>query len=273
MTYFGFLGLFVGIPILLLAGLAIRDHQRGSRPIHALSNLPVWVAIVLHSLIALVYTTPWDNYLVATSVWWYDPALVSGLVIGYVPIEEYTFFVVQPILTGLWIALLMRRLPVIPTATNVLRSSLRVSAVMGVALVWLLSVAVLLSGWQPGTYLGLELSWALLPVMLQLGFGADILWRYRWHVLAGIVVPTLYLSAADALAITAGTWTIDPAQSLQVYVLGVLPIEELVFFLLTNTLVIFGIVLLQAQESRARVPFLPVMQGDTRHRRSTESAG
>ena len=24
-----------------------------------------------------VYTTPWDNYLVATNVWWYDPALVK----------------------------------------------------------------------------------------------------------------------------------------------------------------------------------------------------
>ena len=28
---------------------------------------------------------------------------------------------------------------------------------------------------SPGTYLGLELSWALLPIMIQLAFGADIL--------------------------------------------------------------------------------------------------
>ena len=36
-------------------------------------------------MIAVVYTTHWDNYLVATRVWWYDPALVSGIgVINYV---------------------------------------------------------------------------------------------------------------------------------------------------------------------------------------------
>jgi lycopene cyclase domain-containing protein len=253
MTYFGFLALFVGIPILLLSGLTLRDRRRGVTPPSSLNNLPIGLAIVLHSIIALLYTTPWDNYLVATSVWWYDPSLVSGLVIGYVPIEEYTFFVLQPILTGLWVALLMRRLPLRPSA---LRPGLRVKAVIGTAAIWLLAVMILLSGWQPGTYLGLELSWALLPVMLQLGFGADILWRFRWQVIPGILVPTLYLSAADALAIGAGTWTIDPAQSVQVHLLGVLPLEELIFFLLTNTLVTFGVVLIQAQESRTRIPFL-----------------
>jgi lycopene cyclase domain-containing protein len=62
-------------------------------------------------VIAVVYTTPWDNYLVATGVWWYDPQLVTGLVLGWVPIEEYTFFIVQPILAGLWLLMLMRYLP------------------------------------------------------------------------------------------------------------------------------------------------------------------
>ncbi|GAB4576402.1 MAG: lycopene cyclase domain-containing protein [Anaerolineae bacterium] len=252
MTYFGFLGLFVCIPILVLGVVALRDWRRGVRPNSGLNNLTMGAAILLHSAIALVYTTPWDNYLVATRVWWYDPTLVNGLVIGYVPIEEYTFFVLQPILTGLWIALLMRRLPVTPD--EYLQPGLRKYAVGLVGIVWTLAMVILVSGWRPGTYLGLELGWALLPVMLQLGFGADILWRYRRHVLAGILIPTLYLSAADTLAIRAGTWTIDPAQSLQVYLPGGLPLEELVFFLLTNTLITFGLVLIQAQESLARVP-------------------
>lgn len=256
MTYFGFLGLFVGLPILLLAGLAWYDRRRGLQRAASLSNVPIGLAILLHAVIALVYTTPWDNYLVATGVWWYDPALVSGLVIGYVPIEEYTFFVVQPVLTGLWLALLLRRLPVRAAPAFVPRPRLRAGVVVATAGLWLLAVGILLSGWQPGTYLGLELAWALLPLMLQLGFGADILWHYRRHVLAGILIPTLYLSAADALAIGAGTWTIDPAQSVQVYLLGVLPLEELIFFLLTNTLLIFGIVLIQARESLPRASFL-----------------
>jgi lycopene cyclase domain-containing protein len=123
-----------------------------------------------------------------------------------------------------------------------------------VGIPWLVSVGILVVGWQPGTYLGLELSWALLPIMFQLIFGADILWHYRRLVLWTIVPTTLYLSAADALAIQSGTWTINPAQSLNIFLFGQLPIEEFIFFLLTNTLVGFGIVLFLARESGRRVP-------------------
>ena len=52
-------------------------------------------------MVAVLYTTPWDNYLVATGVWWYDPHLVAGLVLGWVPIEEYTFFILQTLAMGL----------------------------------------------------------------------------------------------------------------------------------------------------------------------------
>ena len=92
--------------------------------------------------------------------------------------------------------------------------------------------------------------------MLQLGFGADILWQNRRIVFLSIVPLTLYLSAADALAIHWGTWTIDPAQSLNIYIGNVLPLEELIFFLLTNTLITFGIILICAQASHARLTSL-----------------
>ena len=111
---------------------------------------------------------------------------------------------------------------------------------------------MLVSGWEPGTYLGLELSWALLPIMLQVGFGADILWRYRRLVFWTLVPMTLYLSAADSLAIGWETWTINPAQSTGILI-GNLPIEEFIFFLLTNTLISFGITLILAEESHERL--------------------
>jgi lycopene cyclase domain-containing protein len=110
----------------------------------------------------------------------------------------------------------------------------------------------LIAGWQPGNYLALELVWALPPIALQLAFGADILWRYRRLVLLVIISLTLYLSATDALAITLGTWTINPEKSLDLLIAGLLPIEEFLFFLLTTTLITFGIVLVMAQESHAR---------------------
>jgi lycopene cyclase domain-containing protein len=194
---------------------------------------------------------------VATGVWWYDLALVTGLTLGWVPIEEYTFFVLQPILGGLWLAFLARRLELRegPSSLGDGRSpaALRIWLPILLGVVWLGMMVILVSGWQPGTYLALELAWALPPIALQLGFGADILWRYRRLVFLSIVPLTLYLSTADALAIGWGTWTIDPAQSLNVFLGGVLPIEEFIFFFLTNTLLTFGIVLVWARASHERI--------------------
>lgn len=59
-------------------------------------------------MIALIYTTPWDNYLVASGVWFYDPARVWNIILGWVPLEEYIFFILQTILTGLIVAGLLR---------------------------------------------------------------------------------------------------------------------------------------------------------------------
>ncbi|WP_374689732.1 lycopene cyclase domain-containing protein [Promineifilum sp.] len=250
MTYFGFLLRFLVIPILILLAVALWDRRQGRQRDALLRGVSIWAAIALHVVIALIYTTPWDNYLVATGVWWYDPAKVTGLTLGWVPIEEYTFFVLQPILGGLWLAFLARRLPAKPEP---LRASLRLWLPAALGVVWLGSVALLISGWDPGTYLGLQLVWALPPIMLQLAFGADILWRHRRLVAWAIIPLTLYLSATDTLAIAGGTWTIDPAQSLNIYLGGILPLEELLFFLFTNILVTFGIVLLWAEASHARV--------------------
>lgn len=74
---------------------------------------------------------------------------------------------------------------------------------------------------------------------------------------------TLFLSAADVLAIGDGTWTIDPGQSLNFLLAGVLPIEEFIFFMLTNTLLVFGITRVLASESQMR---LPAVVRNGRHR-------
>ena len=253
MTYFGFLALFLLIPLTVLGGLTWRDHRRGMTLPHELQNYPAWIVLVAHVVVAVIYTTPWDNYLVATAVWWYDPALVTGITIGWVPIEEYTFFILQTFLAGLWLLYLARRFKfdLRPMARA---QQIRMVSTSVLGLTWLISVGVLVSGWPPGTYLALILAWALPPIILQTGFGGDILWRHRRLVLAALLPSLIYLSIADALAITAGTWTISPAQSLNIYLAGYLPLEELIFFLITNTLVAFGMILVLARESQSRVP-------------------
>ncbi|MCB0021069.1 MAG: lycopene cyclase domain-containing protein, partial [Anaerolineales bacterium] len=79
MSYFLFLALFLGIPIVLL----LAQLRWEKRPTPAIwQNMSVRQALLIIIALALFYTTPWDNYLVATRVWWYDPALVTGLTIG-----------------------------------------------------------------------------------------------------------------------------------------------------------------------------------------------
>ena len=254
MTYFAFLGWFIGIPLIFLLIVSWWDGRNGRTLPHSLGSWPPAFVIGAHVVVALLYTTPWDNYLVATGVWWYNPALVTGLVLGWVPIEEYTFFVVQTIFTSLWLLFLARRWAAqAPAVMPDNGYAMRIGGTALVGAIWLGSVILLASGWQPGTYLGLELVWALPPVIIQMAFGADILWSYRRIVAWGIGLPTLYLSLTDIVALTSGTWVIDPAQSTGLFI-GSLPIEELVFFFLTNTLVVLGTVLVLARASQARAP-------------------
>lgn len=250
MSYFGFLALFLLIPMGLLAAAAVADHRRQRLLDASLRSWPAIPAILLHALIALIYTTPWDNYLVATRVWWYDPELVTGITFGWVPIEEYSFFILQPILAGLWLLFLGRRLTERQEPSGL---PLRRYTLIAGGLIWLSAAAILALNWLPGNYLALELVWALPPLMLQLGFGADILWRRRKLVALSIASLTLYLSAADALAIGWGTWTINPVKSTGLLIGGILPVEEMLFFLLTNSLLIFGVLLLLAKESHVRI--------------------
>src|SRR5512147_2432394 len=114
MTYFGFLLRFLIIPILVFLAVTYWDHKKNRHIVGFRNGRAVWAAIGVHVLLAVVYTTPWDNYLVATGVWYYNPKLVTGLVIGYVPIEEYTFFIVETILAGLWWWFLARRIFPLP---------------------------------------------------------------------------------------------------------------------------------------------------------------
>lgn len=250
MTYFAFLCFFLGVPLVVLGVVTWRDARHGLRLPPELTGAPVALTIVAHIFVAVLYTTPWDNYLVANGIWWYDADLVAGLTIGWVPVEEYTFFVLQTTLTSLWLVFLARRI-VQPTASPPCPRQRWISTLV-VGLFWLASALILVTGWRPGTYIALILIWALPPIMVQLLFGADILWHQRKLVLLTLIPVTLYLAVADALAITSGTWTISPVQSLAIDLGGVLPVEEFLFFLLTNTLVVFGVTLVQSRSSHQR---------------------
>ena len=88
---FGTLGVFVVLPILLMA-------VRYRKTLTARSLAPLGL------LLGVVYaaTTPWDNLAVKWGLWGFDPERIWGIKLGYLPLEEYLFFGLQTVLVGLW---------------------------------------------------------------------------------------------------------------------------------------------------------------------------
>ena len=252
MTYFGFLLRFLVIPILVLLAITYWDNKN-NKPTHGFKNgRAVWIGIAIHVFLAVVYTTPWDNYLVATGVWYYNPALVTGTLLGYVPIEEYTFFVLETILTGLWWWFLARRIQP-PEKQFTPNKRIIYWSAASLVITWIVFTYLFFSDNAPITYLSITLFWALPPILPQLLFGADILWYRRKIVALSVLIPALYLSLMDIVALRATTWSISAGQTTGILFFGILPLEEVAFFFITNILIGFGMTLLLAHESQDRI--------------------
>jgi len=259
MSYFNFLLRFLVLPILIFLAITHWDNKKNRQIIGFRGGRSVWTAIGIHILLAVIYTTPWDNYLVATGVWYYNPNLVTGLVIGYVPIEEYTFFVVETILSGLWWWFLARRVSIAftpdPSPKRGNFTPNKLLAYLSTCLLvflWLVFTYLFFFGEAKWTYLSIILFWALPAIFVQLLFGADILWHYRKLVAWAILVPAAYLSLIDINALEETTWSISPNQTTGILFFGILPLEEVVFFFITNMLITFGMTLLLANVSQER---------------------
>ena len=103
------------------------------------------------------------------------------------------------------------------------------------------------------------LAWAGPFIALQLGVLVFYFRERSGTVLRAALVPAgvmgVYLSVADHLAIREGIWNFGGGKHLGVYVAGV-PLEEILFFLLTSLMVSLGLTLFTVLLSRweARVP-------------------
>lgn len=230
MSYFAFHLIFILLPILLLLWLQ-------QRPLASVGGLRAGLALPMISLVAFIYTTPWDNYLVWRGIWGYGIDRVVGT-IGYVPIEEYLFFVLQCVLTGLWLYWLLAQ-------RNEATQEEMPHGVKAVLLTFgiVISIAGFVMLRSPSTlYLGLVLAWAVPVITLQWSIGAKTLWTMRRIWFVSTLIPTLYLWVADRIAIANGIWYISDTYTTGLQLFG-LPIEEATFFLVTNLLVTQGLLL------------------------------
>ena len=86
MSYLLFLLIFVLTPTVVLAIAFYKKKY--------IQKKYTLIGIGVLALLAFLYTTPWDNYLVAQNVWWYGKDRVL-FAVWYVPFEEYCFFILQ----------------------------------------------------------------------------------------------------------------------------------------------------------------------------------
>lgn len=229
MSYLGFHAVFI-VPLIVVLALL------QPKPMGGIGAKRAWGWIVVLALIAFVYTTAWDNYLVYRGVWFYGPDRVLAT-IGYVPVEEYLFFLLQPVLTGLWFMIVRSKIDFdttqSPSHPRALMTALWVVLSL-IGIYWLFGTRTL--------YLGLILAWAG-PVLAGMAWlSASTFWQQRRQWMLGVAVPTGYLWIADRIAIGLGVWDISDTYSLGFDPLG-LPVEEAVFFLVTNLMVVQGLMM------------------------------
>lgn len=195
--------------------------------------------MIVVAVIALLYTTPWDNYLVWRGVWSYRPERVASFWrVGYVPLEEYLFFLLQPILTGLCLWSFgaarfggTRRAYPTKGLWRLRLAGAAVAASLGVGGMFALATG---GRWL---YAGLILVWGTPPLTLHWLYGGDVLWDECQVALPAFLLATVYLWVADRVAIGAGIWSVSPLHSTGWTLLG-LPVEEALFFAVTNGLIV-----------------------------------
>lgn len=227
LTYLQFLLVFLVPPIAVLGALAAlrEDTWWGWKPVSG-------IAVII--FLAVVYTTPWDNILIAEGVWWYG----EGTTVAHfweAPLGEYLFFVLQPIITALWL-FQMPRIEDMSMDIPVRKRLVGVVAGFAVSGIGYL----LLSGQT--FYAGAILLWSGPILAIQWGFGWPYLWKIRRTVALAIAVPTLYFWLIDRIAIGTGLWVLSDAHTVGLTIVG-LPVEEALFFLLTNTFAVQGLVM------------------------------
>ena len=228
LTYVQFHAIYV-VPV--LAALTATVHHRRNSVDWRVSG----VGLAIVTALAVLYTLPWDGLLIEIGVWWYGADTVAGRLWG-VPYEEIAFFVLQPVLTTLWAVHVVG--PVVESVEHSRRDRVA-GAAAGVA-VSLVGIAFLTA--ESTLYLGAILAWSGPVLALQWGFGWRYLWRTRGEVAVAVLVPTVYHWLVDRLAIQAGVWVISKRYTTGLAVAG-LPVEEMLFFLVTNCFVVQAVVL------------------------------
>ncbi len=231
MTYLDF-HLRFNLPLLLLgiAGSAFAGWSAA-----------LFTTLLITILIVVVFTSPWDNYAVSQGLWGFAQGQHLTK-LGYLPVEEYLFFVLQTVEVFLLThcaAFLLQ----FPTAGTPSITSLLAPLFLFV-IAWIVLGFVMAGHLQPKYHYLFHLLYWFSPVLV---FQWILAGRLLWTNVLVILIPAIFagswLSFGDMVAIKENIWFFDESQILGIK-LKRIPVEEILFFYLTSLLIAQSYVML-----------------------------
>jgi putative membrane protein len=229
MTYLRF-HLIFNLPVLILL---------------AALNAPVpWTAgegqaLGLVLLAVVIFATPWDNLAVKWGFWGF-PREKYSLRLGYLPVEEYAFFLLPSVAVMLAVRALFHFFPDWQTGQET-----------GIGKGTLICLAASVIAWA---FVAIQLRWLRRKVGPRVNYAIHLCWFLPVIYAQWILAPPLFLghagllalltavfgvyyTLADLTAVRAGIWFFDEKQITGAKLGGILPWEEIAFFFLTPLLV------------------------------------
>jgi putative membrane protein len=210
------------------------------------------LAFGLVLLAVMIFTTPWDNLAAKWGIWGF-PREKYSLRIGYLPVEEYAFFLLQSVNVMLAVRLLFRFFPDWQTGqeTEIGKWTL---ICLGISVIAWILIALQLRWLRqkagPRVNYAIHLAW-FLPVIYAQWILAPWLFLAHAELLALVTAAFgIYYTLADLAAVRAGTWFFDEKQITGVKMGRLLPWEEIAFFFLTSLLVAQSYLLLLPSDQR-----------------------
>ncbi len=236
---------------------------------HLIFNLPVLIilaactgtvswthgeilALVLVLVAVMIFTTPWDNLAAKWGIWGF-PREKYSLRVGYLPIEEYAFFLVQSLNVMLAVRALFHFMPdweggaetEIGKWTIICLGASTVSwGIVAMGFRWLRKRC------GPCVNYAIHLAWFLPVIYVQWVIAPWMFWDHAGLLALVTGAFGVYYTLADLAAVRAGTWFFDEKQITGVKLAGVLPWEEIAFFFLTSLLVAQSYLLLLPSDLR-----------------------
>jgi lycopene cyclase domain-containing protein len=228
-TYFRFHWIF-NVPLLLVLIMA---DWRDPMTVGAAQAMR-WVLLAV-----VVFTTPWDNIAVRRGIWGF-PRDKYTFHLGWLPVEEYLFFVLQTLNVIYGVRVLFHRHPDWHRTASTDPTSWTALCLAASALTWVV-IGLQLRQWgrRKGARVNymLHLAWFLPVIYVQWVLGPNLFGAHAGLLVLVTVAFGLYYTVADYIAVRAGLWFFDEKQITGWKLAGVLPWEEIAFFCVTSLLV------------------------------------